>query len=77
MGIVITHFTEEGMWLKLINVYNVLGFPDEVCSCVAEYSDFWGLACVCACGVQRLAPAEGIVKYSLKNKISWHLYKCN
>lgn len=73
MGVVITHFTEEGMWLKLINVYNVLGFPDEVCSCVAEYSHFWVLACVCAC----VAPAERVVKYSLKNKISWHFYKCN
>lgn len=48
MGIVITHFTEEGMWLKLINVYNVLGFPNEVCSRVAEYSNFCVLACVCA-----------------------------
>lgn len=61
MGIVIIHFTEEGMWLKLINVYNVLGFPDEVCSCVAQSFLGFGL-CVCACGVQRLAPAERVVK---------------
>lgn len=52
MGIVITHFTEEGMWLKLIHVYNVLGFPDEVCSSVAEYNSvaelFLGFGfCVC------------------------------
>lgn len=49
------------MWLKLINVYNVLGFPDEVCSCVAQSFLGFGL-CVCACGVQRLAPAERVVK---------------
>lgn len=46
MGMVITHFTEEGMWLKLINVSNILGFPDEVCSSVADYSYFWVLACM-------------------------------
>lgn len=65
------------MWLKLINVYSVLGFPDEVCSSVAECSYFWVLACVCACGIQRLAPAERVVRCSLKNKIPWRLHKCN
>lgn len=73
MGIVITHFIEEGMLLKLMKVYNVLGLPDQICSSVADYSFF--LACQCMWHRKVDSSRKGSKMRSLKNKILCHLYK--
>lgn len=76
MEVVITHFTEKGIWLKFINVCNILDFLDKTWNSVVEYTYFWVLAYVYASGIQRLAPVGRAVRCSL-NKNPWHLYKCN